>query len=325
MAEFCNYYQPIQLFMDNVKKEIISKTNNFIHLKNLREILNLLFDLFDYQITLLNQIILFTQTTQQNNSTYNNNSDTIYKNPNNAQSYDNYNYNCYNKTKTQKNILNHLININKDIMVSKIIKFLSKINSIFKVKNDKSKKKLSNNNSLRKIINCSSYSNKNFLVCNTSNINDNSFFNYNKNINNSNKKNKVQNKNNIDYSIDSSYSKYNRTTSTKNFSNNYIEKNLYKPSIGNKGSNFLNNKDKNTDNAERDIKKNKENKYKGVINDLKLEEENVKKKQLVKSNSGTNSAKKNIFIDFSNENLKSLFSMPMFYNGFKRNKINKEE
>jgi hypothetical protein len=85
----------------------------------------------------------------------------------------------------------------------------------------------------------------------------------------------------------------------------------------------LNNK--NTDNAERDIKKNKENKYKGVINDLKLEEENVKKKQLVKSNSGTNSAKKNIFIDFSNENLKSLFSMPMFYNGFKKNKINKEE
>ena len=100
MAQFFNYYEPIQIFMDNVKKEIISKTNNLYNLRNLREILNSLFNLFDYEITLINQIIIFTQSTEQNNK--NNNSINLKSNVN-------YNYNNYNKTNLQKNNLYHLI------------------------------------------------------------------------------------------------------------------------------------------------------------------------------------------------------------------------
>ena len=94
-----NFSDLIQLLMSKVKKDIISKNayqGNLVHNK---EIINSLFNLLDYQMTLVNQILLFN------------------KNKNNK---DNYN-----------NMIEHLINVNKDILVSMINKFLTNINSIF--------------------------------------------------------------------------------------------------------------------------------------------------------------------------------------------------
>ena len=78
-----NFSDLIQLLMSKVKKDIISKNayqGNLVHNK---EIINSLFNLLDYQMTLVNQILLFN------------------KNKNNK---DNYN-----------NMIEHLINVNKDI------------------------------------------------------------------------------------------------------------------------------------------------------------------------------------------------------------------
>ena len=331
MTEFCNYYEPIQLFMDNVKKDLISKTNNFYNLKNLREILNSLFNLFDYEITLINQIVLFTQNTLQNNSN-GSNSKTTYKISNNVNFCNNYNYNYYNKAKTQKNILNHLININKDIMVSMTIKFLTKINSLFNINNDKNKNKytynnLNKNSSHGKMINLlNSNSNNNLLFSNSLNSIHTILKNNNNNTNtiksNSHKSNKNKNKPyNIDYSIDSPRSKNNRTTSTNNISNNYLKKYEDNSTIlRTKGSYYLNNINKNNKNVKKNKKNNYEYKYKKVVTDVKSRDNNKKKeKEFHKSNSYDNS-NKNIFIDINNDKLKSLFNSSLYYKSLIRKK-----
>ena len=310
MAQFFNYYEPIQIFMDNVKKEIISKTNNLYNLRNLREILNSLFNLFDYEITLINQIIIFTQSTEQNNK--NNNSINLKSNVN-------YNYNNYNKTNSQKNNLYHLININKDIMVSMIIKFLFKINSILNKSNnkfnDKNKYAYLKNDSQPlfnqgKIINLLySNNNKNFLLSKSNNSNGNKL---------DNTKYKPCIRNNYDKVLDTSFSnKYNRTSSTKNnLSNN---KNRKKSNKLIQDKENISKSNKNNDKTEEDNKSNNEIKYKGLITDVKVGDK-IKKKGLNKSNSV-----KDIYIDFNNENLKSLFSMPIYYNNTLNTRSSKEE
>ena len=123
------YYQTIQNFMDNVRKDIFSKTNNLYNLRSSRDILNSLFNLFDYQITLMNQIILF----YKNNNQYNN----YYVKSTKI-------YNDYKKNSFQKEKCDHLINNNKDIMVSMIIKLLTKINSMLDIYKNKINKNNSN-------------------------------------------------------------------------------------------------------------------------------------------------------------------------------------
>ena len=170
MEDFLDYYKIIQQFMDDVKKDIISKTNNLYNLKHSRDILNSLFNLFDYQITLMNQIVLFSKSVENNKNYSGISNDYIYGDSN-----------------SQKNYINHLININKDIMTSMIMKFLSKINSMLnRYKNNQITEK--NNNKLKekskplfnhgKIINLLySNNNNNLLLSNSSNVMNNNKFN----------------------------------------------------------------------------------------------------------------------------------------------------
>ena len=99
MEEDFNIMEPIQTLMDNVKKDIFLKTSNKENKSNNKEIINSLFKLLDYQITLINQILLFNQNSHDLNA--------------------------------NKNNIDNLIKINKDILVSMINKFLSSINKVF--------------------------------------------------------------------------------------------------------------------------------------------------------------------------------------------------
>jgi len=99
MEEDFNIMEPIQTLMDNVKKDIFLKIANKENKSNNKEIINSLFKLLDYQITLINQILLFNQNTHDLNA--------------------------------NKNNIDNLIKINKDILVSMINKFLSSINKVF--------------------------------------------------------------------------------------------------------------------------------------------------------------------------------------------------
>ena len=104
MEEDFNIMEPIQTLMDNVKKDIFLKTANKENKSNNKEIINSLFKLLDYQITLINQILLFNQNSQDLNA--------------------------------NKNNIDNLIKINKDILVSMINKFLSSINKVFNKEKD---------------------------------------------------------------------------------------------------------------------------------------------------------------------------------------------
>ena len=105
MEEIHNFLEPIQILMENVKNDILSKSDNIEDKMRNKSILNALFNLMDYQMILMNQIFLFSQNNQNNNDNRNN--------------------------------LDNLLRINKDILVSMINKFLSSINSIFKNSLDK--------------------------------------------------------------------------------------------------------------------------------------------------------------------------------------------
>ena len=104
MEEDFNIMEPIQTLMDNVKKDIFLKTANKENKSNNKEIINSLFKLLDYQITLINQILLFSQNSHDLNA--------------------------------NKNNIDNLIKINKDILVSMINKFLSSINKVFNKEKD---------------------------------------------------------------------------------------------------------------------------------------------------------------------------------------------
>ena len=87
-----NFPELIQIFMGNVKKVLLTKTSNQTSIINNKEIIDSLFNLLDYQITFVHQIFLFNENNKENNSNNNN--------------------------------LDNLMNINKDILVSMIYKFL---------------------------------------------------------------------------------------------------------------------------------------------------------------------------------------------------------
>ena len=117
MEEIHNFTEPIQILMDSVKKDILSKKINKGDKIHNKEIIHLLFNLLDYQITLMNQILLFNKTNKDNN-------------------------------KDNKKNIEYLIRINRDILVSMINKFITNINSIFnKFIKEENKKQILNNRS----------------------------------------------------------------------------------------------------------------------------------------------------------------------------------
>ena len=99
-----NFLNTIQLLMDNVKKDALIKIeNNKDDIIQNKDIINSLFNLLDYQKTLINQIYLFNEKIKNNDIA-------------NAE---------------------NLVNINKDILVSMICKFLINLNTMFnKAKNN---------------------------------------------------------------------------------------------------------------------------------------------------------------------------------------------
>ena len=312
--EFLSYYKTMQIFIDDVKKDIINKTNNLYNLKHSRDILNSLFNLFDYQITLMNQIILYSKSFDKNN-----NKKFIFTN---SQKKDINNTNDL----LQKNNINHLININKDIMVSMIMKFLSKINSILNRYQNKINEK--NNNLLNKgteplfnkgkIINLlySNNSNKNYLMIN------NSSRRIEEKNNNSNIKKASNNINNLK-NINSFESKsYRFPQNYKNSSqfnyDNDINKSLKN---NNKINKFINKKNANKDKI-KNISIRDDLYYKGLITDIKIGDKMKNKKNLHKSYSCYN---KDMYIDLNDKALKNLFNMPLYYNSNICTKASKEE
>jgi hypothetical protein len=104
MEDKDNFSNTIQLLMDNVKKDALIKIeNNKDDIIQNKDIINSLFNLLDYQKTLINQIYLFNEKIKNNDIA-------------NAE---------------------NLVNINKDILVSMICKFLINLNTMFnKAKNN---------------------------------------------------------------------------------------------------------------------------------------------------------------------------------------------
>ena len=266
MEESINFSEPIQALMDNVKKDILAKNiyqGNAIYNK---EIINSLFNLLDYQLTLVNQILQFNK----------NNND------------DNYN-----------NMVDQLININKDILVSMIIKFLNNLNSIYnKVKiNGKNKcniiNKTQNFFKRGKIINLL-YSNSN----NNSLLVSNSFApscqspikkNMEKEFTNSTisfiQQSPIKN-------IEPIFEKKEEKEQDKNSYKFIRHKNLIYS---------MKNKNKNS---------NKKNVYDKLFYDKKCDHEEKKKNKILLHQSYSKSVK-DIFVDLNNENLINFFNKPI--------------
>ena len=112
-----DFSELIQVFMENVKNEILTKTTNQGNIIHNKEIIDSLFNLLDYQITLVHQIFLFRENNKENND---------------------------------NNSLENLMNINKDILVSMVYKFLSNLNSLINKGKVNEKNKYSNNNIMSK-------------------------------------------------------------------------------------------------------------------------------------------------------------------------------
>ena len=144
MEESNNFSQMIQILMDKVKKDLMTKIENQSNIPQNKELINSLFNLLDYQITLINQIFLFNEKNKDNEDNNNNS-------------------------------IENLIDINKDILVSMIFKFISNINSVFNKAKNNGKNKMSINSKNQnlfkrgKIINVlySSSNNNNILVSNS--------------------------------------------------------------------------------------------------------------------------------------------------------------
>ena len=306
MAQFVNYYEPIQIFMDSVKKDILSKTNNLYNIRNSREIINPLFNLFDYQITLINQIVLFIQNVGHN--------DNIDNNGNNNNNI-NYLKTCsdYNNKKSsqQKNNINYLIDINKDILVSMIIKFLSKINSLINKNN--------NYNNYNKYNNKSKY---NLKSESTSSLSQgkgmNLYQDYNKNNLNKNLYPYDNKYNNIRYILKKNMNKNN------NKNNNSIHKNSsmrnLKHNINSNSSIKYNNKtndfnyfnqNKNNDIYGKHKKFRNELDNNSLITNSKIGDKG--KDRTLQTKSYSNSTK-DIFIDLNDDALKTLFNRPIYLN-----------
>ena len=294
--DFFDYYKPIQKFMNNVKKEILSKTNNLYNLKNSRDILNLLFNLFDFQISLMNQIVLFSKNINQINQNLN------YLNSEKS-------YNFYRHISKYNNI-KHLMNINKDKMVSLIMKFLSKINSLL----NRYKNKLNvKDNSILK--NDSESLNKNRKIFNLLNsYNNNSSFLFENLKFKTPIKNKSAKCQNSSISISNSMLPDNKCSYCNYYKNvkksPKIEKN--KINKNNKNNNINNNNNKSN------IKD--ECNHKILETDIKFRDKN--KKLILKRSYSMN---KDFSIDLNDKSLKNLFNLPIYYNGVICTKTSNDE
>ena len=256
-----NFSDLIQLLMSKVKKDIISKNayqGNLVHNK---EIINSLFNLLDYQMTLVNQILLFN------------------KNKNNK---DNYN-----------NMIEHLINVNKDILVSMINKFLTNINSIFNKINN-------NGNNKCNIINKTQNFFKRGKIINLlySNSNNNSLL-----ISNSFLPSKTSIKKNMESEFNSTMSFMQQSPIKKNES--FIENENKKGKISYK---FLKNK-----NIIYNMKnKNNKNIYDKLYYDKDSRcDHEEKKRNKIRLYQSCCKSMKDIFIDLNDDNLKNIFNKSM--------------
>ena len=304
MEDFLDYYKIIQNFMDDIKKDILSKTNNLYNLKHSRDILNSLFNLFDYQITFMNQIVLFSKSTQNypNYYQYSN-----YMNKDNISSI--------------KIHVNHLINTNKDIMISMIMKFLSKINLIIsRYKNNKSTEK--NNNTLINLKNESKplFNQGKYINSLYSNSNNNSFYFNSSNKLNNNSNNKFST---ILYKSPDKIKNHKNKNSSISKSNKITSKVKNSPYF-----NYENNKNNNSILLKKKISNNNNmnNKSKFIYRGLETDTINGKKikdkKCLKKSNSTIN---KDITIDLNDKALKTLFNLPIYYKSYLCTKDSIEE
>lgn len=307
MAEFFNYYEPLQAFMDKVKKDVVLKANNSYNLRYSREILNPLFNLLDYQITLINQIVLFIQSMEQINDG---------NNKNNVQ---------------QKNV-SHLIDINKDILISMIIKFLTKINSLINQSynnnnskyNNKYKYKFNIKSDSVPLFNYGKYGKENALYSNNSkkNINNSSIYPYDErffNINYIMKKNKEKNKSNYSSKklIRSSSMKSNLSNLKYNINSNKSFKNRNKHNDFN--FNFFGPISKNKDIAIKNKRARDDLDYKNLMAEIKDRAKNESKstdkiRQKTIPNRSYSNSTKDIFIDLNDDALKTLFNKPIYYN-----------
>jgi len=322
MSEFVNYYEPIQIFMDKVKKDILSKTNNLYNLKHSRELLNQLFNLLDYQITLINQIVLFIQSNMEQNDDINNNGVI---NANYLKSCTDYNNNKNNSK--QKNI-NHLIDINKDILGSMIIKFLTKINSMiiknYNINNSKYNKKYKYNikSENKPLFSYGKYGNDNTLYSNKSKkyINKNPLYPYDERFS---KVNYIKKKNEEKNDKNSSKKKLVHSSSMENNLSNinyYINSDK---SFKNRNRNndfsfiFPFNKTKDTTSKNKNVKDDFDytNLIEEINDDIKNEIKNNDKsrQKTIPIKSYSNSAK-DIFIDLNNDALKTLYNKSINYN-----------
>ena len=305
MAELVNNYEVLQTFMDKVKKEVVLKANNSYNLRYSREILNPLFNLLDYQITLINQIVLFIQSMEQINDINNK------------------------KNFQQKNVAN-LIDINKDILVSMITKFLTKINSLVNQSYNNNKSKYNNKYKYNiksdsvPLFNYGKYPKDNILYSNNSkkNINNNSIYPYDErffNINYILKKNKEKNKNN------SSRKKLIRSSSMKdNLSNiNYIKNSNKSFKNRNKAKDFYFNYilpiNKSKDITTKNKRVRDDLDYKNLMAEIKERAKNETKstdkiRQKTIPNRSYSNSTKDIFINLNDDALKTLFNKPIYYN-----------
>lgn len=305
MGEFVNYYEPLQSFMDKVKKDVVIKANNSYNLRYSREILNPLFNLLDYQITLINQIVLFIQSMEQ-----------IKENNN--------------KINFQQKNVGHLIDINKDILVSMITKFLTKINSLINQNYNNNNSKYNNKYKYNiksdsvPLFNYGKNGKDNSLYSNNSkkNINNNSIYPYDErffNINYIMKKNKEKNENN------SSRKKLIRSSSMKsNLSNINYKKNSNK-SFKNMNKHqdfnfkFISPFNKNKDITVKNKRARDDLDYKNLMAEIKDRAKNESKstdkiRQKTIPNRSHSNSTKDIFIDLNDDALKTLFNKPIYYN-----------
>ena len=306
MAEFVNYYELLQTFMDKVKKDVVLKAINSYNLRYSREILNPLFNLLDYQITLINQIVIFIQSIEQINDSNNKK-----------------------KNFQQKNVAN-LIDINKDILISMITKFLTKINSLVNQSYNNNKSKYNNKYKYNiksdsvPLFNNGKIGKNNILYSNNSkkNINNNSIYPYDErffNINYIMKKNKEKNKNN------SSRKKLIRSSSMKdNLSNINYNKNSNK-SFKNRNKNndfnfhFIRPINKNKDKTTKNKRVRDDLDYKNLMAEIKdrakYETKSTDKiRQKTIPNRSYSNSTKDIFINLNDDALKTLFNKPIYYN-----------
>lgn len=252
MAEFDDISEPIQLLMDKVKKNI-SKNNSYN-----KEIINSLFNLLDYQITLVNQINLF----KKNNKEGGNN-------------------------------INYLININKDILVSMINKFLSKINSLCNNKgnvNEKNKYNITNKvNNFHKNV-------KLLNIISNINNNHNNYMNNNDLITNSSSRYRSPTKKSMEKEFNSAIT-LTQQSSLKKIEQIYeSERNSYK---------FLKNK-----NIEYNLKnKNNKNIYDKLYynKNYKCDHEEKKKNKIFLYQTCSKSMK-DLYVDLNDNHVKNLFN-----------------